>query len=301
MTTNTVTGRVTATGATFTMKVAEAALLEGPHGGSHVGLHTRHDESTSNAASAAGGNLRRRATTSASYRRHATERLHRDDIERREYPGGVPEQRSDQDLKVTGTGQYDIFTISTHSTRRRPARSPPRGGVRPDSRRFSSRPTRGCTTARRQAADIQRLPRGQAYVIDLSRTGVIYRIGAPGSRIDAARVKVHTSGGDVALESWLAGALSSSAFARWKESGQVRIGRSERLLSHQPGRPLRTRVMEPAVTAKGDADCDTMFSSGLCGDLDGLHRTECGVLLPQADRERSVTTDNGQNTSPRTR
>jgi hypothetical protein len=106
-------------------------------------------------------------------------------------------------------------------------------------------------------------PKGKSYALDLSRKGTIYNLPADA---DISRVRIRTAKGEVAL---------SDLVQKTDKRGQLMVGlavdfRGMKLNLGSPGSPgSSARYTCEGLKCKctGDADCNDMFSAGVCGDV----------------------------------
>ena len=134
------------------------------------------------------------------------------------------------------------------------------------------------TRARRiqvTAEEIGRLPKRASYVVDLTTAGVVYEFDSTTRAIDFTRIVARTSAGDKNFERWLREAFPRTKLDGWN-SGRLRVAvRAQRLLitaGRQSGRriapgPLPFECNSTFCVCRGDADCNDMFGTDVCGPI----------------------------------
>ena len=103
-------------------------------------------------------------------------------------------------------------------------------------------------------------PRGKSYALDLTRKGTIYNLPAD---VDITRVRIRTAKGEVAL---------SDLVQKNDKSGRLMVGfandfRGMKLNLGSPDVAARYTCEGLKCKCTGDADCNDMFTDGVCGDV----------------------------------
>ncbi|TLY17382.1 MAG: hypothetical protein E6K69_02185 [Nitrospirae bacterium] len=160
-----------------------------------------------------------------------------------------------------------------------PKGSPPSGDLQergvPIMPQLGVRPV---TTIRVTATDIAKLPAKTPYILDLTRQGVIYECDSTAARIDFSRVAVRTAKATTPIATLMNGPLKSRVTSQWSSS-RFRMGSSSSFGRIKVGPRGTNFSCEGAqCTCTGDADCNDMFSSGVCGDIAVCNETGCTCL-----------------------
>jgi hypothetical protein len=124
------------------------------------------------------------------------------------------------------------------------------------------------------AKEISGLPAGKKYEVDLTRKGTIYNLPA---NADYSRVRVRTAKGEMTMAELLKKTGKTM-------TGKVRVGmtsdiRGQKLALSRPGGGTLNYSCEGLLcSCSGDADCNDLFTTDLCGDIAVCDERGCWCL-----------------------
>jgi hypothetical protein len=122
---------------------------------------------------------------------------------------------------------------------------------------------------------VVRVPANTNFTVDLSKRGVIFVFDSKQSTLDLSRITIRTATGQLPMRVWLKERVPSQAISRW-ETATVRVGYTSdmakligkgRTTPKGPPGVIRYECDASACTCHGDADCNDMFSTNVCGPI----------------------------------